>query len=323
MDLLPTKKQDIYDRILIYSELNKSPQTKKSYYYAYIDFVKFMAQLKNIDLPEDKSIYTKILFHLVEEGKLSFIDNVINYIEHLKFKKQAARTIVIKLSALKHYINTLKTMDYINWDISSLPGPKVEKSKVEGPNEEVFKKVLMYVNSSWKQNDYISKRNALAFYILVFCGLRESEVISIKIEDINHERKTIKTSKKGYKEFQETRVPDTTFYRILEFLQIDGRKEGYLFVGKSEINPSFKMERTTLWRIVKSFCKDCGYPNLHPHAFRHFFVTEALEASENKTRLAMKATGHKSEAVFNDYEDKRKDEQGIIMNKIEKKWIDE
>lgn len=313
--------RDIYDRILMYSQLNKSPSTQKSYKYSILDFVKFIANSKTINLPDDKSFYTQIIFHFVMEGKLAFIDNVINYLESLKEKGQSARTIVIKLSAIKHYVNTLKTMDQINWDISTLPGPKIEKSSVEGPSEITFKKILNNIDVIWNKTDYISKRNALAFYILIFCGLRESEVISIKIEDINYERKTIKTSKKGYKDFQETRVPEKTFYRIIEFLEIDQRKKGYLFVGKSEINPSDKMERTTLWRIVKSICKECGFPKLHPHSFRHFFVTEALEATKHNTRLAMKATGHKSESVFNDYEDKRKDDQGIIMNKIEDKWI--
>lgn len=315
---------DLFDKILNYSRLNKSETTKRNYHYYIIDFARFAAKEQNLQLPEDDtSQYMNIAFNpLIKQGKLHFYNVVINYIEHLNDQKQAPRTISAKIAAIKNYVNTLKAMNFIDWDISLLKGPKIEKSEVEGPSEEMFKKLLSYVNGLWEMSSYISKRNALMFYVLVFCGLRESEVISIKIENINFDKKTLKSPKKGYRQLKETRIPDNTLEKIKLFLKEDGRESGYLFIGKSEINPTKdKINRSTLWRIIKSICEKCGYDDLHPHSFRHFFVTEALVASGHNTRVAMKATGHKSEKVFNDYEDKRKDDQGILMNKIEDRWM--
>lgn len=313
---------DYIKKIIGYSKLNASEGTKKSYEYSLKDFAKFVCFSKKIIFNNEKLFWLDILSAELKNGKLIFVNQVIEYLEFLKKQKQSASTIAAKIAALKNFVNVSKEIQLIDWDISFLKGPKVKKSEEEGPSETDFEKILNYVNTLWDLPDYISKRNALLFYILVFCGLRESEVVSIKIENINFNKGALKSLKKGHDDqLIETRVPEVTLEKIKYFLSLDKRKLGCLFISKSEIRPSESLSRVSVWRIIKKICADCGLNQYHPHSFRHFIVTEALDVTGHNTRLAMKATGHKSERVFNNYEDKRKDEQGIILNRIEQKWL--
>jgi len=63
-----------------------------------------------------------------------------------------------------------------------------------------------------------------------------------------------------------------------------------------------------------------GIENLHPHAFRHFSITEVLELTDGNILHAQKHSGHSDPRMLNVYEDARVDVAGQMASLIEDKY---
>jgi len=154
-------------------------------------------------------------------------------------------------------------------------------------------------------------------------ALRINECLSLDLEHIDFQRKTAMILRKGarLKRVRKT-IPDSTMTQLRVWVRQRGRHEGPLF-SNLDLRPDTagqRLNHSSAYRIIRKIGEKAGVPKLHPHAFRHFSATEALELTDGNTRKAMKHTGHSSEQVFNEYEDKRQDTAGVIAQAIEDRW---
>lgn len=132
-------------------------------------------------------------------------------------------------------------------------------------------------------------------------GLRVSEVLALRIKTIQTVRghNTIETVGKGGVTDRVPLAPPT--FSALETI-IDGRTEGYVF----ETFRGTAMTRQHVGRIVKRLAERAGLDasKVHPHAFRHSFVTISLEKG-TPLHIVQRAAHHADPRTTQRYNDAR------------------
>jgi integrase/recombinase XerD len=132
-------------------------------------------------------------------------------------------------------------------------------------------------------------RNAAMLEVLYGAGLRVSELIRLKVVDVNLEAGFVRVFGKGQKE---RIVPIGGYARekVKEYLDhsrprlIKTFVSSYLFVG-----PSGKpLTRQAFWKLLKAIAKVTGIEkHISPHTFRHSFASHLLEGGADLRSVQM------------------------------------
>ena len=137
------------------------------------------------------------------------------------------------------------------------------------------------------------QRNRALLEVLYSCGLRVSEVIHLRYQDLFLDEEFIRVEGKGSKQ----RLVPISKKAIKEIqLYLPDRvtpKKGFediLFLSKR----GKALSRITVFYIVKQQVEYAGiHKNISPHTFRHSFATHLLEGGAN-LRAIQEMLGHES-----------------------------
>ena len=139
-------------------------------------------------------------------------------------------------------------------------------------------------------------RNKAIIETLYGCGLRVSELVSLKISDIFATEGFIKVKGKGSKErlvpIGRTALNEINFY--LEYyrnhLQVDTRSGDILFLNRRGKG----LTRVMIFTIIKDLSRKAGIKKtISPHTFRHSFATHLIEGGAD-LRAVQEMLGHES-----------------------------
>ncbi len=121
-------------------------------------------------------------------------------------------------------------------------------------------------------------RDTLMLEMLYASGMRVSELINIKIRDIDFKRGIIKVIGKGSKErivpIYTALIDDIENYLIIrqEYF-VKGSDSGYLFLNRM----GGMLTRQYVWSWVREVCEQAGIKkHVSPHTLRHCFATHIL-----------------------------------------------
>ena len=253
---------EFLDHILI--EKKYSEHTEINYE---IDLNKYEIYLKN-----NKLNYLKVEYK-----------DISNYVMYLKKSNYKPRSINRNISTLKSFYNYLVRIKKIkNNPFDLIKGMKEEKRL---PNYFKYEEFTTMINSL-KEDTPLNNRNRLILELLLATGVRVSELVNIKINDINLAEREIKVSGKGSKE----RI---VFYgnhagTILNKYLKEDRLE--LLKNKSSDNLLLNnlggnLTDRGVRGIIDKIIKDSGLiTKVSPHTFRHSFATMLLnEGASIKT----------------------------------------
>jgi integrase/recombinase XerD len=134
-------------------------------------------------------------------------------------------------------------------------------------------------------------RDFVMFELLYSSGLRVSELILLKLEDINFEAGFLRVLGKGSKErivpVNLRSIERMKKYISLQRLEILKKKRSsYIFVT----NRGKPMTRQRLWQTIKKCGRTLGI-EISPHTMRHSFATHLLEGGAD-LRSLQKMLGH-------------------------------
>lgn len=238
-------------------EKSVSKNTLLSYLRDIIDFVNYLNASKHNETVEN----------ITEESIQSYLKN------HNKLSKA---TISRKIVALRSFFKFLVKEGYLkNNPISRIELPKASKSL---PEVLSYEEVIELFNSI-KITDFVSSRNRCMLELLYASGIRVSELVNIKLSDLNIKMQYLKVIGKGDKERM---VPLSKYVcQLLEEYITVYRKDyldfddnNYLFFN----NHKGIMTREYFYKILNNTCKEIGMlKNIHPHTLRHTFATHLLE----------------------------------------------
>lgn len=130
--------------------------------------------------------------------------------------------------------------------------------------------------------------------VMYSCGLRVSELLNLKIVDINFDEKIIKVKGKGNKD-RIIPIRQQALLFLQKYLKFHRKSKGtlddkYVFLN----NQGMRISRQYFWSRVQKYALDAGIEkNIHPHTFRHSFATHLLENGSN-LRVVQELLGHKN-----------------------------
>ena len=194
--------------------------------------------------------------------KIDF-DFLQEYIENLSQKKYSTKSIQSHISSLKSYFKFLYNKNYINVNPAELLC--LPKNEIKLPN------YLTIIDLEKIYELDLSLRDKLIVELLYSTGIRLSELVNIKISDINFYDKTIKVLGKGNKE-RYVLLGSVCSKLLKEYINNENRV--YLLLNK---NGNKLSERGVEYIIEKIFKSVNVHAKLTPHTLRHTFATHMLD----------------------------------------------
>ena len=187
-----------------------------------------------------------------------------------------ARTIRRKISALKSFYKFLIKQGLISFSpIDRIVIPKVSKKLPVFIPFNQFKKLNSYSDIS----DFIEMRDFLVVEILYWTGIRRSELVNLKITDIDFDRSLLRVFGKGKKyrliPLDINILDQIRYYQNLkqEFFKNRDFNKTYLIVSNRGNRPYAKL----INRIVNRFLTNITtIEKKSPHVLRHTFATHLL-----------------------------------------------
>lgn len=243
------------------------------------DFIRYLRVVKK-DSDYTLLNYREDLMELYDfNTDLLNIDDgyVSEYLEYLYAKGLSRNSISRKLSAIRSFYNYLVREDIVEVNyFKDIANPKRARSlpKYARDND------LEVMFNSFDLSLGLEQRNRLILELLYATGVRVSELVGIKLLDIDKNNNSIKILGKGRKE----RIVFFGSYArdILDLYLKDGRSKilkgyqsDYLFLNKNGKKLSARYVRVIINKVVSH----CGIEyHISPHTLRHTFATDMLNA---------------------------------------------
>jgi integrase/recombinase XerD len=208
-------------------------------------------------------------------------------------KELNARSQARLLSGLRNFFNYLIFEDYRNDNPTSLlEAPKIGRKL---PDILAVNEIDSLINSiDLSTNE--GERNRTIIETLYSCGLRVSELISLKISDLFFDEGFIRVVGKGNKQrfvpINTQTQKYITLYQntIRKHIAIQKGFEDTLFLNRR----GKQLTRVMIFIIVKKLAEKAGiHKNISPHTFRHSFATHLLERGANLLAI-QQMLGHES-----------------------------
>ena len=244
----------------------------------YLDYLEFERKysLHTVD-SYDKDIRDFKGFLIInKKTKFAEIDYEFarNYMVDLYKKHYSNKTICRHISSLKNFYQFLLNNKYVSDNpFSLITNPKIEKKL---PN-------FLYYNDLEKimdvpdQTKEIGIRDELILELLYATGVRVSELVNIKIADIDLEEKQIRIFGKG-KKMRIVLFGDRALELINEYLNTRELESEYLILNNRGKKITDRGIRVILDKIVN---KSGVKTHVSPHTMRHTFATHMLDGGAN------------------------------------------
>jgi len=252
-------------------EKNSSPHTIKAYRTDLEQFTQFIG-----------------------DARWDAIDHVRirGFLSHLYDRGLSKTSVARALAALRSLYKWLGREGLVRQNPAALVStPRLPKKLPRVPTIEEMNVVL---DTGMPDTAAFPERDRAILELLYGCGIRNSELIGINLEDIHWNREAILVRGKGKKE---RLVPfgDSAAIAVRDYLprrqEIVARKKKHVPALLINLRGS-RLTTRSVGRIVKAIAIARGLPaDVHPHTLRHAFGTHMLEEGAD-LRAIQEMLGH-------------------------------
>lgn len=241
-------------------------------------------------------------------------ENIQEYLFQLSKKKFSERSQARWISSIKSFFKYL-VEDEVRADnpTTLLEGPKLGLYLPDTLSFEDVNRIIKVINTDTD----LGRRNHCMIEVLYGCGLRVSELIDLKISNINFKESYLKVEGKGDKSrfvpmatFTSTLIKDY-IREIRSKYKINKRCEDILFLNSR----GSAMSRVIVFIIIKELTEKAGInKKISPHTFRHSFATHLLQNGAD-LRYIQEMLGHSSITTTEIYTHLKNEElRDVILN---------
>jgi integrase/recombinase XerD len=229
----------------------------------------------------------------IEVSPLKITDETIQQFIYSVSKEVNPRSQARIISGLKSFFNYLVFEDYRNDNpLELIESPKTGRKLPDTLSVEEIDALIAAIDLSSNEGE----RNRAILETLYGCGLRVSELVSLKISDLYFEEGFVKITGKGNKErFVPIGKLTEKYIRIYQDairnkLNIKKGSEDTLFLNRR----GGQLTRSMIFAIIKDLAVKIGLnKNISPHTLRHSFATHLLENGADLRSIQL-MLGHES-----------------------------
>ena len=234
------------------------------------------------DCPWEKMNYDAVLAFRVRQMEKGLSPSTVNL-------QICTLRMVAKQAWLKGMMS-IETYSAIR-EVKSVRGSRLSKGRALSTRE-----TGKLIASSELKGNAIGVRDAAIIALAVACGMRRTEIASLRISNINCQNKIITILGKGNKE-RRVAPSDDAWERLADWLAIRGT-EGcdnvFVAVKKGDnIQPFWPISASAIYQLLRARAIESRISAFTPHDLRRTFATRLLDAGAdiNTVRQAM---GHSS-----------------------------
>ena len=248
----------------------------------------------------------------IENINVSIIESFIKYL----FKSESSTYSQARIvSGLKSFFNYLLLEEKIDINpMELIDAPKLVRKLPETLSIQEIEIIIDAIDLDSKEG----MRNKAILETLYSCGLRVSELVNLKVQNLFLDIGFIKVLGKGMKERLVpigTKAAECISIYMKEYrtnLNISEGFEGYLFINRRGKN----LTRNMIFIIIKDLAKKAGLnKNISPHTFRHSFATHLIEGGAD-LRAVQEMLGHESITTTEIYTHLNKNYLKEVVNKF-------
>lgn len=234
--------------------------------------------------------------------------NINQFISNLFNSGLKSSSINRKISSIKHFYLFLSKKKIIKYSpADEIETPKQEKYLPISMSEDEVERLLNSPNS----NRIIERRDKAMIEILYATGMRISELVNLKLTDVDFNRSVLKVFGKGSKE---RLVPyGEKAAEALDIYLRDRKRSDSKNVFLS--NRGSQITRGAFWQRIKIYIKRENLKSsISPHTLRHAFATHLLNRGAD-LRSVQILLGHSDLSTTQIYTHIAKQRLGEILKK--------
>lgn len=218
------------------------------------------------------------------------LQHLSDYLAHKKKTGLSAASIKLIVVALKIFFRWLQIRKRIERDPAEvIPLPRIERYLPETMNELQVERLLDGV----PENGPRTLRDRAMLELLYASGLRVSELVNARLENLDLDNHVIRVTGKGNK---------------MRLVPVGGKARDAIHAYLNQERPEFVKKKTgseiflsargtklttvRVWQIVKEIAKNAAMEmNVYPHLLRHSFATHLLSNGAD-LRIIQEMLGH-------------------------------
>ena len=217
-------------------------------------------------------------------------ETIRGYLSYLHENKYKSKSISRMISSMRSFFKYLKGENIItNNPMTLISNPKLEKKLPKYLTINEVESIL----SAPDMNDAVGVRDAFILELLYVSGIRVSELVNIKLNDIEESQRRIKILGKGNKEryvLYGSRCSELLKKYISVRSNFLKYPNDYLILSKT----GRKINTREIRNIINRIKTKAGISiSISPHTFRHTFATHMLNEGAD-LRAVQELLGHEN-----------------------------
>jgi integrase/recombinase XerD len=202
--------------------------------------------------------------------------HIYSFIAHLRDEGLTAKSARRKVVAVRGFHRYLVSSGHLSKNPAENIGPlQIPRNLPDVLSANQMDILLQQPDTS----KYAGLRDRAMMEMTYAAGLRVSELLGLRMEDLNREAGFLRVTGKGSRQ-RLTPMGKEALHWMDRYIKearphlLKGRLNAYLFPGRGG---KAHITRQAFWLKIRKYAQEAGLPQIHPHTFRHSFATHLLE----------------------------------------------
>lgn len=235
--------------------------------------------------------------------------DLLGFLQAIYDQRCKSRTIARKVASLKIFFSFLAEKYNLTNIAASLATPKCEATLPRYLSEAEMQNLIATAKA---ETGPYAQRNSLMLLFLYSTGMRISELLGLRINDVRLDSRTVLVNGKGNKQrivpipeelipaLKEYMIALTKAYEEATIIFRSTRVSDYLFPSTYTASKK-SLSRQSFWQILRKLCARAGIDrDISPHQLRHSLATHLLQRGADLRSLQL-LLGHETLSTMHVY----------------------